>query len=46
MKTDREVKIKEIKIYFKKKYSHLIDNMTNDQIQFLWDLLNGRSDGQ
>ena len=46
MKTDMEVKIKEIKIYFKEQYSYLIDNMKDHQIQILWDLLNGRSNIQ
>ena len=42
MKTDREVKVIEIKAYFKEQYGHLIDNMKDEQIQLLWDLLNGR----
>jgi|TARA_Y100000310_G_scaffold327820_1_gene394756 hypothetical protein len=43
MQTDREIKIKEIKIYFKERYGDLIDNMGNNDIAFLWELLNGRS---
>ena len=44
MSTDREVKVKEIKIYFKRIYSHIIDKIDDDEVQFLWDLLNGRSE--
>ncbi len=46
MKTDRETKTEEIKIYFKEQYSYIIDNMENNDISFLWELLNGRSNVQ
>jgi|TARA_Y100000034_G_scaffold2256_1_gene2800 hypothetical protein len=44
MKTDKEIKIEEIKIYFKECYSHIVDEVSDSHVQLLWEILNGRSE--